>query len=201
MLRMRLCWCHDGCEEKLCPFCRTPATTSDEDAVQMVMKRVDINDARAIYNLGCGYSQGLYGLPQDYAKALKLWYRAGELGNAESYCCIGNSYRNGHGVDRDVKKATHYYELAAMEGNVNARSNLGSIEVLAGNIDRALKHLMIAAGGGSNESLKAIKQMYSNGYATKDDYAKALRAYQAYLSEIKRVIRGTMCSVIRLQVL
>ena len=112
-------------------------------------------------------------------------HRAGELGNTESDCCIGNSYRNGHGVDRDVKKATHYYELAAMEGNVKDRSNLGGTEVLAGNIDRALKHLMIAAGGGSNESLKAIKQMYSNGYATKDDYANALRAYQTYLGEVK----------------
>ena len=65
------------------------------------------------------------------------------------------------------------------------RSNLGGTEVLAGNIDRALKHFMIAAGGGSNESLKAIKQMYSNGYATKDDYANALRAYQTYLGEVK----------------
>ena len=27
--------------------------------------------------------------------------------------------------------------------------------------------------------------MYSNGHATRDDYAKALQAYQAYLSEIK----------------
>ena len=27
--------------------------------------------------------------------------------------------------------------------------------------------------------------MYSKGCATKDDYAKALQAYQAYLSEIK----------------
>ena len=172
-------------EEKLCPFCRTPQPRSDEEIVDMLKKRVDINDARAIYNLGCGYSQGLYGLPQDRDKALELWHRAGELGNTESDCCIGNSYRNGHGVDRDVKKATHYYELAAMEGNVNARSNLGSIEVLAGNIDRALKHLMIAAGGGSNESLKMIQRMYKNGHAVKDDYMNALRAYQTYLGEVK----------------
>ena len=60
---------------------------------------------------------------------------------------------------------------------------------------------MIAVGSGHNGSLKTIQKLYAIGYATKDDYAKALRAYQAYLSEIKRVIRGTMCSVIRLQVL
>ena len=27
--------------------------------------------------------------------------------------------------------------------------------------------------------------MYKNGHATKDDYAKALRAHQAYLDEIR----------------
>ena len=37
----------------------------------------------------------------------------------------------------------------------------------------------------TNVTLKKIKQLYSNGHVTKDDYAKALLAYQAYLSEIK----------------
>ena len=44
---------------------------------------------------------------------------------------------------------------------------------------------MIAVGFGSNDSLKVIKHMYAHGYATKDDYAKALQAYQAYLGEVK----------------
>ena len=44
---------------------------------------------------------------------------------------------------------------------------------------------MIAVEFGNNESLKKIKQMYTNGHATKDDYAKALRAHQAYQDEIK----------------
>ena len=35
------------------------------------------------------------------------------------------------------------------------------------------------------DSLKTIQQMYKDVEATKDDYAKALEAYQAYLSEIK----------------
>ena len=55
----------------------------------------------------------------------------------------------------------------------------------AGNMDRALKHFMIAAGGGDNDSLKKIQQMLMNGDAMKDDYAKALRAYQACLNEMK----------------
>ena len=44
---------------------------------------------------------------------------------------------------------------------------------------------MIAAGAGHNDSLEHIKQMFMNGHAMKDDYAKALRAHQANLVEIK----------------
>ena len=35
------------------------------------------------------------------------------------------------------------------------------------------------------QSLKNIKNMYIDGYATKDDYAKALRGYQAFVDEIR----------------
>ena len=44
---------------------------------------------------------------------------------------------------------------------------------------------MIAVGFGNNESLKKIKQLYLDGDATKEDYAKALQAYQAYVEEVK----------------
>ena len=44
---------------------------------------------------------------------------------------------------------------------------------------------MIAAGCGHARSLEAVKQMYKDGESTKDDYAKALRAYQANLVQIK----------------
>ena len=127
----------------------------------------------------------MYGLPQDHAKALELWHRAGELGKAASYFNIGCAYDNGEGVERDEKKATYYYELAAMGGIVNARYNLGCSEGRAGNIDRALKHFMIAVGSGHDASLKTIQRMHSKGHADKDDYAKALKAYQAFLDEIK----------------
>ena len=70
-----------------------------------------------------------------------------------------------------------------------ARYNLGNMEVRAGNMNRALKHHMIAAEGGEPDSLKQIQTLYTNGHARKDDYAKALRAYQSYLVEIKSTQR------------
>ena len=103
----------------------------------------------------------------------------------DAYCGIGVAYDFGSGVERDPMKAMHYYELAAKAGSVRTRHNLGSMEGEKGNMDRALKHFMIAVEGGSSDSLKCIQDLYTDGYATKDDYMKALQLYQTYLGEIK----------------
>jgi TPR repeat protein len=171
--------------DELCPFCRTPAPSSDEEIVERDTKRMEMGDAQAIRNIGDYYYYGDRGLPQGTAKALELWHRAGELGCAAAYNNIGFAYDNGEGVERDEKKAMQYYELAAMGGAAIARHNLGHLEKEAGNMNRALKHYMIAVGFGYDDSLKMIQRMYKDGHATKDDYAKALLAYQAYLSDIK----------------
>ena len=44
---------------------------------------------------------------------------------------------------------------------------------------------MIAIATGHYQSLGMIRNLYTSGHATKDDYAKALRSYQVYLDEIK----------------
>ena len=170
----------------LCPFCRTPTPTTDEEMIEQYKKRIETGDAEAMYGLGIYYDDGLCGLPQDYSKALELWHRAAKLGNTKSYYTIGIAYDLGNGVERDEKKANHYWELAAMGGHVTSRHNLGCFEACTRNMDsRALKHFMIAAGAGYNSSLKNIKHAFMSGVATKDEYLKALRVYQAYLNEIK----------------
>ena len=169
----------------LCPFCRTPAPESDGEINKRMQKRVEVNDAKAIYTLGIYYSQGKHGLPLDWAKAFESYYRAAELGYSHAYCNIGNAHLGGEGVKRDMKKAMHYWERAAMKGDATARHNLGVFEANVGNIERALKHYMIAEKGGHIGALKKIQDLYSKGLATKDDYTKALRGYQVYLGEVK----------------
>ena len=175
--------------EAKCPFCRTLLPGSGEELNERLQKRVELGDAVATFTLGCNYRHGEDGFPQDYEKAFELYVRAGKLGSAESYNNVGRAYSNGNGAEIDEKKANHYYKLAAIGGNVYARYNLGIGEEKAGNMNRALKHYLIAAEGGYNNSLKQIQTLYTNGHATKDDYAKALRAYQAYLAEIKSAQR------------
>ena len=85
----------------------------------------------------------------------------------------------------DKKKAKHYYELAAMNGDVYARHNLGCEEYEAGNHHRAYKHYILAAKAGVNESLDAVKTGFMDGIVTKDEYANTLRAYQQQHDEMK----------------
>jgi TPR repeat protein len=175
--------------EKKCPFCRTPNPTSNDEYNERLQKRVEVGDAEAIFTLGIYYRNGEDGFPQNYDKALELFVRAGELGHADAYCNVGYAYENGNGVELDKKKAKNYYKLAAIMGSVNARGNLGNYEQREGNMNRALKHYMIAVEGGKDKALKEIQKLYTNGHATKDDYATALRAYQVYLVEIKSTQR------------
>ena len=176
-------------DDKLCPFCRAP-TPSSKASIKLTKKCIDVGNAQSIYNVGCCYAEGTYGLQHDWGKALELWYQSAELGHTLAYHNIGNSYLNGRGVERDTKKAIHYWELATMGGDAMARYNLGCFEEEdAGNMSRSLKHHMIAAGFGYDRSLKKIRECYVNGYATKDDYAKALRTNQKYIDGIKSAQR------------
>jgi len=170
---------------KKCPYCRTPELQSEKEIVKRYKKRVEAGDPLAIHDTGCWYKDGIYGYPQDYSKALELFHRAGGLGFAKSNTNIGYAYKHGNGVEVDENKAKHYYEVAAMQGEAQARHNLGLAEGRAGNMGRALKHFMIAVRDGKSDSLETIKEMYLNRLATKEDYTKALQSYQTYLSEIK----------------
>ena len=168
----------------LCAFCRTPTATSYEENTKRSKKLMDANNADAFRQLAGCYYRG-EGVPQDFAKANELYLKAGELGCAKAYCNLGMNYNNGRGVEVDEKKAKHYSELAAMNGSVIARYNLGCWEERAGNIDRAYKHFILAAKAGDKDSLGNVKAGFMSGLVTKDEYENSLRAYQSRQDEMK----------------
>ena len=131
------------------------------------------------------YSRGNGGMPQDMIKANELHLKAGELGCAKGYLSFGNSYYHGWGVEVDKKKAKHFYELAAMNGDIIARHNLGGLEGKAGNYHRAFKHLILSAKAGNTDSLDSVEIGFMSGTITKEEYANTLRAYQDRHNEMK----------------
>ena len=115
--------------------------------------------------------------------------KAAELGMSMAHYNVAMAYLSGHGVERDLDKASRHLKLAAIGGDEVARHKLGIEEVHLGNMDRATKHFMIAARSGYDASLKKVGEGYKAGHVTKDDYASALRAYQIYVNDIRSTQR------------
>ncbi|KAL7533437.1 hypothetical protein ACHAWF_004493 [Thalassiosira exigua] len=175
--------------QHLCPFCRSPTLPNWDATIKKVKARADTNDANATLELGYYYKEARGGLKRDLKRAVELWLRAGKLGKASGYCEVGNCYLLGKGVEKDIDKAEHYWELAAMRGDSEARHNLGVMEAdEKGNHDRAIKHFMLAAGLGNTGSLDIIQEYYLNKkqqLVTKDEFEKALRAHYEAINEMK----------------
>ncbi|KAL7526351.1 hypothetical protein ACHAXR_001446, partial [Thalassiosira sp. AJA248-18] len=169
----------------ICPFCRDPGPASDEESIERIKKRIEAGDVGAMGMLGCRYRSGNSGVPQDSNKALELLHQAAKLGCAESHYNLATCYVQGEVVEKDEKKAKYHWERAAMGGCVKSRRNLGVFEAKAGNMNRAMKHFMISAGFGCGKSLKNIRYGFSNGFVTKDEFEKALRAHKESKDEMQ----------------
>ena len=164
---------------------RTPYASSNEKEIKRLKMRMNKGDAEAFSLLAGSYHRGNMGLPQDHQKCIELNLKAGELGCAKAYNNLGIYYARGIGVEIDQKKAKQCYELAAMGGYLDARHHLGCVEAHDGNNDWAKRHFIIAARAGHKESLDAVKEGYTNGMITKDEYANTLRAYHERHKEMK----------------
>jgi TPR repeat protein len=128
---------------------------------------------------------GTDGLPLDCKKGFELILKGAELGLPEAHNAIGNGYWMGKGVEVDIKKAKHHFEMAAIGGHVIAMYNLGAIEYNAGNNARAKKHWMAAASAGYDRALGLMQEAVMKGYASKDEYERALQAHKDSTDEMK----------------
>ena len=85
-------------------------------------------DAWAQNSLGVMYENG-YGVPQDYAEAVK-WYRlAADQGRVNAQLSLAFSYGLGDGVPQDYVQAHMWANLAAAQGNEDA---IGNRDIIAG---------------------------------------------------------------------
>jgi len=178
-----------------CAFCREPTPKNDmsrdRKIIAQVQKRVEAGDALAHYQLGHFRVKGQHGLPKNAAKGIELWKMAAKLGSVHAHYSLADKYRDGDwGVKKDTEKILYHYEVAAIGGHFLARHNLGVFEGKEERVDRALRHWMISAKMGYEDSLKNILKLHKMGCATKDDYAQALLGYQKATEEMRSEERG-----------
>eukprot|EP00577_Skeletonema_sp_RCC1716_P017166 CAMPEP_0113403492 /NCGR_PEP_ID=MMETSP0013_2-20120614/17859_1 /TAXON_ID=2843 ORGANISM="Skeletonema costatum, Strain 1716" /NCGR_SAMPLE_ID=MMETSP0013_2 /ASSEMBLY_ACC=CAM_ASM_000158 /LENGTH=281 /DNA_ID=CAMNT_0000288979 /DNA_START=96 /DNA_END=938 /DNA_ORIENTATION=+ /assembly_acc=CAM_ASM_000158 len=163
-------------EEKLkstCPFCRHPAPTSEEENEENIMKRVELNDPAATLQMSIRHNKA-----GDYDDAFRYANKAAELGDAGAHFQLACLFGEGKGVEKDAKKKVYHLEQAAIGGHAIARHNLGCKEKKNGRMDRAIKHMIIAAKLGHDVSLDALKDGFRGGMLSKEDFAATLRAHQ-----------------------
>jgi hypothetical protein len=168
----------------LCPFCRQPLPSTREEGFKKKMRRINANDPVAIRQVGTQY-----GSKGDYVTALKYLTKAAELGDAAAHHSLASMYHHGHGVEKDQKKKIYHWEEAAIGGHPLARSCLGSDEWENGTIERAVKHWIIAANLGCDNSIKFLKKCYASGAVTKEDFAAALRAHHTAVDAMRSPLR------------
>ena len=171
-----------------CPFCTTPPVHLGNELLERCETRIDILDEKAFVELAFVYRDEKWGLTSDYKHSLDLLYQAAELAlfsvdkplfeSSTAHFSIANAYLHGIGVEKNRSKAIYYWKLAAMGGHELARYNLGVSAELDDNLNRAMKHYMIAAKAGYNDALAKVGKGHKAGYVSKDDYVSTLRAFK-----------------------
>eukprot|EP00984_Skeletonema_dohrnii_P030796 scaffold22581_cov64-Skeletonema_dohrnii-CCMP3373.AAC.1 len=163
-----------------CLFCRLPTPKSQEEADRIQMKRIEVNDPVAMRLMGFKRQE-----KEDHDGAFEYYTKAAGLGDVNAHFNLSLLYHEGKGVGKDKKKMWHHLEEAAIKGYPEARHNLGCLEARNGRADRAIKHWVIAAKLGFDNSLEMLKDAFGEGLVTKEDFAAALRAHQAAVDATK----------------
>lgn len=113
-------------------------------------------DASAQYNQGLKYYSGK-GVPQNYARAEKLFRLAAKQGDASAQTLLGVMYAKGQGVPQKYAEAAKWYRLAAKQGEVSAQYNLGIMYAQGQGVpqDNVKAHLWfnLAAIAGDEDSI------------------------------------------------
>ena len=79
---------------------------------------------------------------------------------------MGNRYRLGEGIAKNLEKAFEYYEKAANQGYANAQNNLGAMyslgEGTAKNLEKAFEYYEKAANQGHVEAKIQLEKLLSS---------------------------------------
>jgi len=90
-----------------------------EKSAKELESLANLGDARAQYNLGLLYDQGL-GVPQSDALALRWYTQAAERGEPRAQYNLGIMYMNGQGTAPDPVLAYFWFSLAIAQGERKA---------------------------------------------------------------------------------
>lgn len=138
-------------------------------------------DAAAMYSLANRYAEAL-GVRRNSEEAVKWYYRAAELGNAEAMNALGVAYATGRGVPVNHAESFRWFFNAVEKGSTAAMSNIGKAyyrgDGVPLNYAEAAKWFEAAAMNGHLDAMNNLGLMYETGKGVTQNHRMALGLFR-----------------------
>ena len=169
-----------------CPFCRqtpVPSTIPVRESLEILVRRGN-NEAMLQLAILCIDGE----LPHDEKRGVELHHLAARAGNMRACLQLGDKYYFGRTFDdivirKDLAKAKRLYTRGARMGDPRCLINLGAMRYKDGQDDYA-QYFLKAASTGYQPALDEAKKGFIFKRVTKEEYATALRSFQAAVDKV-----------------
>ncbi len=123
-----------------------------------------------------------YAQKGDLKNAFDLFKKSCENGNAAGCFGLGTMYASGTGVQININRAKHYYEMGCASGDVASCTNLAMIyseqNPTKENQEMAAQFYMTACQGGDAIACNNLGFMYANGEGVRKEFFTAIKYYK-----------------------
>jgi len=149
--------------------------------IQILQKKADEGDLRAIRNLGVAYNDGK-AVPPDPKKAFAFYQKASSGGSSWAMNATAWFYLEGKGVTKDATRAYELYLQSALQGNENGQSQVGwMLREGVGtqkNLPESFRWLQQAVERGHVGAMEHLGWNYEQGLGVSADPGKAFELYK-----------------------
>jgi len=169
-----------------------------EREIQILQKKADEGDLRAMRNLGISYEQGK-AVPQNLQKALTLLQKAAQGGSSWAMNALAWDYLEGRGIAKDSTLAYSLYRQSAEQGNEYGQNQLGwMLREGVGtqkNFTESIHWLNQAAERGHVGAMEHLGWAYEQGLGVEPDPVKAFEYYKksADLGNTSAMVHAGRC--------
>jgi TPR repeat protein len=109
----------------------------------------------------------------NFTAAVAEWRPIADKGDADAQFNMGQAYRFGKGVPKDLRITQSWYEKAAQQGHEKAQANLGILLFDTGKRAEALPWIRKAADRGDPRALYVLGTAHFNGDLVAKDWPRA----------------------------
>ena len=179
----RACCCRQtcgSCDAKIgdgpCALCRSPVVANSE-YVSHLKRHIENGVPEAMNELGEAYVDRKFAkslrLVLSAKRAVKLWEKAAQLGNAEAMYNLAFSFEKGRGVKLNLKKAMHFYRMSADMGDAVSQKRLGVLLCNLKNFEEGFRYVKLSAEQGWTPGERELGWCYELGDGVDADVQEA----------------------------